>query len=163
MAASRGRSAIASGTGCVRRGPTVADGEQRSLHTGSVSTQWPPISSSVVAWPSQVTASSAACAGSSGRTSGTGRVGRPLPSRRAMSRAIEPVCSTTVIGSRLANRPSRQGAVRTAGGSTVTVRAPSERRRLRAKPATGATRPTATSGMTRGRRRRTPPVFQPAG
>ena len=48
----------ASAPDAVARGPSVVDGETRSLHTGSVSTQWPSISSRTVAWPSQVTASS---------------------------------------------------------------------------------------------------------
>ena len=40
----------------MRPGPMTSEGEQRSLHTGSVRTRYPSISSSAVEWPNQLTA-----------------------------------------------------------------------------------------------------------
>ena len=87
----------------------LGDGETRSLHTGSVSTRWPSISSSTVAWPIQVAASSAACSGSSGLTTSTGLLGLPvrplLANSRAMPARPDP-SGAAEAGSRLWNRPS---------------------------------------------------------
>ena len=98
----------ASGPGGCAADRRWRDGETRSLHTGSVSTQCPSISRSTVAWPSQVAASSPAWAGSSGVTTSTGRRGLPLRPLVAISAAIPAVVpdGTSVAGSRLRNRPS---------------------------------------------------------
>src|SRR4051794_24025647 len=50
-----GSSASAIGAAYQRRGPTHVNGEARSLHTGSVRTRWPSISTRVAEWPIQVT------------------------------------------------------------------------------------------------------------
>ena len=74
--AAAGRAAASAPGGCAA-GRSSRDGETRSLHTGSVSTQRPSISSSTVAWPSQVAARSLGRLRQVGRT--TAPVGAACP------------------------------------------------------------------------------------
>ncbi len=97
------------GDGCSRAGPTAADGETRSLHTGSARIRWPSISRRALECPYQVTASSAACTGASGGASGTASRGTPEDRRVSMSLTRLPPASgsTVLLGSELWKRPFR--------------------------------------------------------
>src|SRR3954471_1901126 len=98
------------GGSCRRVGPKTGDGETRWLQTGSTRTRAPSTSSSALACPNQVTASSAASAGSAVCASGIGPPGHPTCRSSCHCRS----------------RPSRVFAGASAGVSRVLWNLPSD-------------------------------------
>ena len=111
MASNAGSDSSASGGGCMRCGPMDRDGEQRWLHTGSVSTRYPSISSTAVACPSQVTASGSVPGLGGGSASGMSAFGRlsevPVATSKITRRFSSASRFNSVIGSRLQKTPPR--------------------------------------------------------
>ena len=98
----------------MRPGPITCEGEQRSLHTGSVRTRYPSISSSAVEWPNQLTAiwpAGASKARSSGVSNGIAAGGRAAVRAATMSHNMSRCSSRSMLkddGSMLTNTPSRK-------------------------------------------------------
>src|ERR1700744_4726115 len=112
IASSAGSASSETGGGCIRAGPMTSEGEQRSLHTGSVRTRYPSISSSAVEWPNQLTAiwpAGASKALGSGVSNGISAEGLASSRPVMISHNNDRPCSGSILidgGSRFTKTPS---------------------------------------------------------